>query len=300
MSDTSSIIAHLIPQNSEARRAYNDVVLKLKENSDNSDNSQLQHASRFMLITPHNADDKNCNIIEEEPSEETATEVESDSENISTDLIWGGYYVLRFDVLTNSPALGWIIGTGRWDAKWELENGGVDLQIAKPRTPYSKYEVAGKHARLFFDKTGSLVICGISSRASIVLGNEEFTNGQRIITHRQSSLLFGNLRYSLDFVVRDEDEYQKCLKAFFRDHLVRAAPPPDLSATPSPWDTILGDWLIRGTVGQGAFATVSAAKHTSSGVAGAAKVMTRNHRNLRLINDEILQLKSLPDHVCIH
>lgn len=69
--------------------------------------------------------------------------------------------MLRFDILPNYPLLGWFIGAGRWDSKSDKRNGGIDLQLAVPKTPYSKYELAGRHARISFDETGSLIIFNI-------------------------------------------------------------------------------------------------------------------------------------------
>jgi hypothetical protein len=71
-----------------------------------------------------------------------------------------------------------------------------------------------------------------------------------------------------------------------------------LAANP-PQDTKLGDWLVRGTVGKGAFATVSTAKHTVTGVAGAAKFFVRTRESHPAIAREIELLKGLPVHVCL-
>jgi hypothetical protein len=56
-------------------------------------------------------------------------------------------------------------------------------------------------------------------------------------------------------------------------------------------------WYVRGTIGKGAFATVSAAKHTVTGVAGAAKFFVRTQESHPTIAMEIQLLKSLPVHV---
>ena len=175
----------------------------------------------------------------------------------------------------------------------------MDLQFAPPRTSFSKYEVAGRHARFFIDETRSFTIYTVSDRSPrICLGVEEFFSGQRVITERSCQISFGKLDYVLEFVVDDEHDYQRSLRQYLKNHLLRPPAPPDLSVTPSPWDSKLGYWLVRGTVGKGSFATVSAAKHTVTGEAGAAKFMVRTQETQKAIAQEIDILKSLPNHVC--
>jgi len=130
-----------------------------------------------------------------------------------------------------------------------------------------------------------------------VLGNYEFNSRQRVITQSKNRISFGKLSYSFEFAVNDEEEYQRNLRKFFRNRLGFQPPAPDLSATRSPWDSRLGDWLVRGTVGKGSFATVSAAKHSVTGVAGAAKFLVRTQESYPAIAKEIELLKILPVHV---
>jgi len=73
-----------------------------------------------------------------------------------------GYYELSFGTRPSIARLGWFIGISRWNAKSSKSNGGVDLQL---ELPGSKYEVAGRHARIFFDRTGSLIIRVVSDRS---------------------------------------------------------------------------------------------------------------------------------------
>ena len=302
-----SPFAFLTPANLEARRAFNDVAVKLE---DKSDGGELLHASRFMSIKPYgegypNApaalddDDKtSADATGTDTVTEAETEAETRTEGQPGPLRSQGHYGLSFANRPSIAAIGWVIGVGRWDGKGAKQNGGVDLQLALPRTPFSKYEVAGKHARLFFDDTGSLIIRIASDRCrKIVLCDDEFTSGQRVITQRRNRISFGKLSYMLEFVAMDEAEYQRNLRNFFSNHLGRQPPAPELSATPSPWDSKFGNWLVRKTVGKGSFATVSAAKHTVSGVAGAAKFLVRTEESYSAIAREIELLKSLPFHV---
>lgn len=90
------------------------------------------------------------------------------------------------------------------------------------------------------------------------------------------------------------DTYIRELNIYFQDLLMGAKPPPDLAASPTPWDICLGKWLIRGTVGKGTFASVNAAKDRHTGADLAAKCFIRDRTNNAAIAKEISLLKSLP------
>jgi hypothetical protein len=309
-SSSKQVIARLTPANYEAKHAYNDVATRIVDSTPHM--SDFLHAAHFMVIKPHlrgqtdaqvvidsrsGADDTGIDTEAGETEAETETEAGEPGMPPPDQLRFEGHYELSFETPPSIPLLGWFIGIGRWDAKSAKPNGGVDLQLALPR---AKCEVAGRHARLFFDKTGSLIIRVVSDRSPVVvLGNDEFTCGQRVITQSRNRISFGRLSYLFEFDTSDEEEYQRNLRKFFRNQLGFQPPAPDLSATPSPWDTKLGDWLVRGTVGKGAFATVSAAKHTVTGVAGAAKFFVRTRESHPAIAREIELLKGLPVHVCL-
>ncbi|KAL5325391.1 hypothetical protein ACEPPN_006516 [Leptodophora sp. 'Broadleaf-Isolate-01'] len=298
--DRPPIVLRLTPSNADAKLAFNDTASAHKDKS----GAELLHASRFMAIEPYRQEIQVPEPVTgkstagtEDTETDTATEVETDAEGQAVQLKWQGSYNISFGVRPNFPLIGWVVGVGRWHGKGSKPNGGVDLQLAPPRTAFSKYEVAGRHARFFIDETGSFTICTVSDRSPrIRLGVEEFFSGQRVITERSCQISFGKLDYVLEFVVDDEHDYQRSLRQYLKNHLLRPPAPPDLSATPSPWDSKLGYWLVRGTVGKGSFATVSAAKHTVTGEAGAAKFMVRTQETQKAIAQEIDILKSLPNH----
>lgn len=303
---SSQIIARLTPANHEARCAFNDVAARIVDSRPNT--SEFHHAARFMVIKPYLPqaqsgvrDDAQDTNDSREGSDETGTETEAEIETGAHEPSnepprFEGHYFLSFGTPPSIPLLGWFIGIGRWDTKSAKPNGGIDLQLAPPRS--KKYEVAGRHARLFFNDTGSLIVRIVSDRSPVVvLGNCEFNSGQRVITESSNRISFGKLSYSFEFAIDDEGDYQRNLKKFFKNHLNLQPPAPDLSATPSPWDSTLGEWRIRGTTGKGAFATVCAAKHTVTGVAGAAKFLLRTQETLPAIAKEIDLLKILPVHV---
>jgi hypothetical protein len=72
--------------------------------------------------------------------------------------------------------------------------------------------------------------------------------------------------------------YQSNLNTYFKSYLSIPAPPPDISATPSPWDFTIDDWVCKGTAGSGGFGTVSAAKHRITGEPAAAKTLMRTSK----------------------
>jgi hypothetical protein len=214
-------------------------------------------------------------------------------------LKYQGYYYLSFDTGPEIPLLGWTVGVGRWsDPKSKsASTGRVELLLAPPGTPFSRYEVAGKHARFVFDRAGSLALHVASTRSPEVgLANETFTRGQRILVDSRTRVSFGKLEYLVEYVM-GRDAYLRNLGIYFERFLLRERPPPDIAASPSPWDFTLENWLIRGTVGKGTFASVNAAKNRQSGAPVAAKFFVRDKKNQALIAGEVSLLKSLPHHV---
>jgi hypothetical protein len=205
---SSQIIARLTPANYEAERAFNDVAVRIVDSK--SDTNDFHHAARYMVIKPYIRKEPEF-ISRQRGADDTGTETEAEEArdpavSPSGHLEWGGCHEIRFGTPPSIPLLGWFIGIGRWDAESVKPNGGVDLQLALPRT---KYNVAGRHARMFFDKDGGLIIRVVSDRSPvIVLGNEEFTHGQRLITEsrtRISRISFGKLCYNLEFCPDNQD-----------------------------------------------------------------------------------------------
>jgi hypothetical protein len=129
------------------------------------------------------------------------------------------------------------------------------LLLAKPTSTYSG--LAGIHPRFVFDKHGSLsVVIENPRKPMVALGDDEFDQGSRVITRCSARIMFGEMAYMFTFTTapgKAESQYQKRLSVFLRDIYDTPAPPPNLSATPSETNYLMGDWIIRGTVGQGTF-----------------------------------------------
>ncbi|KAH9203300.1 kinase-like domain-containing protein [Leptodontidium sp. 2 PMI_412] len=233
----------------------------------------------------------------EQESQESQTATDTDDEiSVKSSPNYQGHYILSFEVDPLIPDIGWVIGFGRRSKKQSADSGLVDLLLATPGTSSAKFEVAGKHARLFFDKDAVLTLKVFSHWGYMTaLGNEGFKGGQRSITTRKSRVSFGSLSYSLEFSDLNEEEYNNALRQYLKNHLNREAPSSDVSATPSPMDTLVGEWNIRGTVGNGSFGVVNVTKNIRTGETGAAKCLVRNSIETHAkILREIDTLKALP------
>lgn len=64
---------------------------------------------------------------------------------------------------------------------------------------------------------------------------------------------FGSLSYSLEFTDLDQEKYNNALRKYVNAHLDQEPTSSNMSAAPSPMDTLLGDWNIRDTVGSSSF-----------------------------------------------
>jgi hypothetical protein len=211
-------------------------------------------------------------------------------------LVYDGRVVwLSFEKLPDIPRNGWVAGIGRWnpDGRTFTKTGVVDLMLA-PADSKKVYSVRGKHATLYFDDSGSLCIKS-SPEAPSFLGTEELS-GSRVISSKSQIVSFGSLTYCLEFEIANESTYQSNLNTYFASYLSRPTPPPDISATPSPWDFTIHNWVCKGTAGSGAFGTVSAAKHRLTSETAAAKIIVRTSKTMRDIAQESLVLGLLPHH----
>lgn len=154
--------AKLTPLNHQAKLAFSGVV----EAALSSPNSpQLSHGIKFMSFEQHYADLGVSPTKIDNIGCESAMDFDSDAEveqNVPATPNFQGYYSLSLSRRPRFPTLGWFIGLGRLGSP--EGNGGVELQLASPETQFSKYQVAGKHARLNFDKSGSLVLRIVSTR----------------------------------------------------------------------------------------------------------------------------------------
>jgi len=290
-----SIFAILVPTNIEAQRLFSDLAETVLSNPMNP---EFAHCSKFLHIEPYSVILPDRQTRQE--SQESQTTSDTDNENsVKSSPKYQGHYVLSFEVDPLTPDIGWVIGLGRRSKHQNADSSFVDLLLATPGTPSAKFEVAGKHARLFFDRDAVLTLKIFSRRGYITaLGNEEFKEGQRSVTARKSRVSFGSLGYSLEFSDLNQEDYNNALRKYLKNHLNREPPSSDISAIPSPMDTLVGEWNIRGTVGSGSFGVVNVAKNIRTGETGAAKCLVRKSLDTHAkILREIDILKVLPQNV---
>ena len=85
---------------------------------------------------------------------------------------------MSFDIDPLIPDIGWVIGFGRRSKKQSADSGPMDLLLPTPGTSSTKFKVAGKHARLFFNKDAVLTLKVFSHRGYVTtLRNKGFKEG---------------------------------------------------------------------------------------------------------------------------
>lgn len=193
-----------------------------------------------------------------------------------SNLNYHGHYILSFETNPLTVNIGWVLGFGHWSNTKSASP--VDILLAPPKTSSIHFGVAGIHATICFDDDGVLTLKTLTERRGFmtILGNYEFTKGRRTIIERESRVSFGSLSYYLEYSGLEDEEYNHALRTYMQDYLMQGPPCTDISATPSPMDTLVGDWNIRGTVGSGSFIVVNATKNIRTRETGAAKCLVRN------------------------
>ncbi|KAL1646557.1 hypothetical protein SLS58_003143 [Diplodia intermedia] len=336
-SDSCDCFAHLRPANLEACLAFDEVASEIKNAPDAFPYHRnfisietivplgsLQHPPRPAGDDDNDEEDPPLSQSQSQsqsgffPPQASATETETDEETATQDprLVWTGHYRFSLDAPLELPPLGWRVGSGRWKKSNKANpsstsaptpvrsHGGVDLLLAKTRVPASG--LAGLHARFAFERNGAfMLVVENPRRPVVVLGDESFDAGGRVLAKPRCRIGLGNLAYVFEYVVRSggpdrERAFQQRLGRFLRETFSRergaATPPRELLASPAEADHPLCDWLIRGTVGRGAFGTVTAARHRVTGRIAAAKMVVRTQSSVRECMREIDICAKVPEH----
>ena len=289
MSANDSSFARLYPANLQAKLAFDELVHEIHLHAD-----RFHHARQSIHI-------EGKVLLEEPdqvpPSPGQVSETDTDGGDSPQDPreVFSGYYRFSFEPGPQTRSLGWVVGGGRPNKP----ASEVDILLAKTRLPQCR--LLGRHARLAFDRHGALSVINDHPKApSVVVGDDEFTHGRRVLPKPKNRISFGDLAYIFQFLSLSEEEeaaYQNNLADHIKQYLSSPPPPQALSATPSATDHTICDWIIRGTVGRGAFGTVMAARHRVTGKVAGAKMVIRTQANLIAVMSEINLMKRLPKHV---
>ena len=289
MPANDSSFARLYPANLQAKLAFDELVNELHLSPE-----RFHHARQFIHIEGKVLL-KEPDQIPLSPGQVSETDTDGGESPQDPREVFTGYYRFSFKPGPKSHSLGWVIGGGRRNKPFDE----VDILIAKTRLPQCR--LLGRHARLAFDRYGALsVINDHPKTPSVVLGDEEFTHGRRVLLRPKNRISFGDLAYVFEFLnmsEKDRATYQQNLATYLKDNLNSPPPPLALSATPSETDHTICDWIIKGTVGQGTFGTVMAARHRITGQVAGAKMVTRTLRNLATVMSEINLMRRLPKEV---
>ena len=203
-----------------------------------------------------------------------------------------GCYTLDLVVPPKTPALGWMIGGGKFGK--DSESPEILLTERKSRAG-----VSARHAMLAHNfASGALVISALDSKVIMVDGRE-LVDGQCLIHRRTTKLTFGCLMYTLELRKYNTDNH-------YRDHLTlykgtHAIPddeyPSNIRATPADSDLVTERYILRNAIGRGSTCVVYAGHKRSNGDAVAVKKIMRTEMNAAVIARDVNISRYIGEHV---
>ena len=237
-----SLFAILTPANNDARDAFSQVAQKMREDKDWNPNARQ-------------------NIDANEQPVQVSTygdESESDSGTGPPKTlrpVLRGCYTFDLDVPPKSPALGWMIGGG----KFGKDSESPEILLTEKKT---KAGVSARHAMLAHNfSSGALVIYALDSSKGIRVNGLEVVDGQCVIHRYTTCLTFGSLMYTLE--VRryyTDGHYRSHLEIYKRTHAIPDDEyPSNIRATPADSDLVTERYILRNAIGRGSTCVVYAA-----------------------------------------
>ena len=273
------LFAIMTPANKAARDAFSQVAQRMREDKAWNPNAR------------QNIDAK------EEPVQLSTYGDESESENgtgPSRTLrpVLRGCYTFDLDKPPRSPALGWIIGGGKFGKDDEIP----EILLTEKK---NKAGVSAGHAMLAHNfASGALVLFALDSKITRVDGRG-LVDGQCLIHKRTTSFIFGELMYTLE--VRNyltENHYRDHLSIYKAIHRIPDDDYPlNLRATSADCDIVLEKYILKNPVGHGATSVVYAGQTQSSGDAVAVKKIMRTEKNAKAIERDIAICEYIGKHV---
>ena len=203
-----------------------------------------------------------------------------------------GCYTLNLEVPPKCPALGWMIGGG----KFGKDDESPEILLTERK---SQAGISARHAMLAHNfASGALVISALDTKV-IRIDGRELVDGQCLIHKRTTSLTFGCLMYTLEVRKYTTDDQ-------FRDHLniykeIHGIPdddyPLNLRASSADCDMVLEKYVLKNPVGYGATSVVYAGQTQTTGAAVAVKKITRTEKNAKAIARDIAISQYIGKHV---
>ena len=276
-----ALFAILTPENNAARDAFSQVAQKMREDQG------------WNPIARQNID------VNEHPVQVSTYGDESESDSgtgPSKTLrpVFGGCYTFDLKVPPKAPALGWMIGGG----KFGKDNESPEILLTERKT---KDRISTKHAKLAHNfASGALVLSALDTKFIRVDG-QELVDGQCLIHKRTTSLIFGDLMYSLELrSYLSEEHYRGHLRGYKETHgLPDDEYPSNIRATTAACDLVTERYVLRNAIGRGATSVVYSGHKRSNGDAVVVKKIMRSKMNAGFIARDVDISKYIGEHVGI-
>ncbi|KAL8727593.1 MAG: hypothetical protein Q9166_005942 [cf. Caloplaca sp. 2 TL-2023] len=281
----------IIPTNTEAKKAFNDLVQLQKANKLD------EHHARHLHVTgsrPTGLSQSKYGRPSDESSEEyTSDPQQTDEGNESYD----GYFRVAFDLPGLTENLKWIIGRGS-QTKYQVPNRNVDILLVAPKTPLTK-GVAAAHLSLSMNASSGAWM--LLTGAEILLDDVCISRDEKVCLSRPQTRLEISqkqwlIKYTIDSCAMENQYIRE------RDQAIRKAglrpPPTQLSMIPQDRDVVLRSIVYGGQgLGSGSFAAVFEGFSPVNGNLLAVKRVTvKNADGAAAIRQEVEALERFSRH----
>ncbi|KAL8837767.1 MAG: hypothetical protein Q9170_002385 [Blastenia crenularia] len=264
-------ILRLIPLNTEARRAFDSVVLL--EKAGKLDEIHAQH------IQVTGTGPLSCT------SDDALTDGEMTTEEAPSDIgglpiqrtVHNGYFRVRFDLPAVSQRPVWVIGKG--SSKKKISSRNVDILLAAPGSK-DAYGLRAAHAFLQLHRESGVWM--LAAGAKVVVDDVVLRPDELIaLYHPTTRLDVLDMQYLIEFVIKTPEMEQKYLKERNRVLQEQGIPLPytDMSGIPLLPNTALQSIIFRHGLGSGTFGNVFEGLNPNSGDLRVAKRVTLKSRH---------------------
>lgn len=219
-----------------------------------------RHARQYMVVKPRTS--RAHNVFSNDSGSDT--ELHSGQSNPQ----WDGYYKFSLRLPPREPSEGWWLGTSR-------TNRAVDILLAPPGPLWERWDLAGKHACLFFHFQSCRII--LKARHKLII---TAASGPIVYAKPESRVLESKQVVSIGDCLYEFSHTAHLASASFKDELVAhmkfvCGPQWTAHALVSPASSegrlTIGDYAcLPGTFAQGSFGEITSG-WASDGTAVAIK-----------------------------